>query len=187
MAARPLNPTAAALLGFLHAGPMSGWDLVATAQTVTGDFWTVTRSQVYRELRTMTAAGLVKAGEPEARDRRPFTITTAGRSAFAEWIAGEPGSETIRFPLLLTISFGRHLEADQLAAFVHRHRAVHARRLADYEQQRTSAEASDVESDVYAMATLTFGITYERAVLAWFDQLPPAIRGQQPYSGGAPP
>lgn len=187
MGARPLNPTAAALLGFLHAGPMSGWDLVATAQTVIGDFWTVTRSQVYRELRTMTAAGLVKAGQPEARERRPFTITPAGRAAFAEWIAREPGSETIRFPLLLTISFGRHLEPDQLAAFVHRHRAAHARRLAGYEQQRAWAEASDTEPDVYAMATLTFGITYERAVLAWFDQLAPAIRGPQPYSAAAQP
>lgn len=187
MAARPLNPTAAALLGFLHAGPMSGWDLVATAETVIGDFWTVTRSQVYRELRTMTAAGLVEAGQPEARERRPFTITAAGRAAFAEWIAREPGSETIRFPLLLTISFGRHLEPGQLAGFVHRHRAIHARRLGDYEQQRASAEASDAEPDVYAMATLTFGITYERAVLAWFDQLPPAIRGPQPYSAAAPP
>jgi len=27
------------------------------------------------------------------------------------------------------------------------------------------------------MATLDFGLAYERAVLAWFDQLPPAIRG----------
>jgi len=31
---RPLNPTAASLLGFLHHGPMTGWDLVAAAQTV---------------------------------------------------------------------------------------------------------------------------------------------------------
>lgn len=46
---RPLNSTAASLLGFLHEGPMSGWDLVNLAQERIGDFWTITQSQVYRE------------------------------------------------------------------------------------------------------------------------------------------
>lgn len=176
MAPRPLNSTAASLLGLLHDGPLSGWDLLATAQLVIGDFWTVNRSQVYRELTAMSEAGLVEAGELEARDRRPFSITDAGRRAFAEWVAGEPGSETIRFPLLLTIAFGRHLEPEQLAAFVQRHRATHAGRLAQYQQQREDAEPV-AESDPYWMATLNFGIVYEEAVLRWFDQLPPAIRG----------
>ncbi len=176
MATRPLNPTAASLLGLLHNGPLSGWDLLATAQVVIGDFWTVNRSQVYRELTAMSEAGLVEAGEPEARDRRPFSITDAGRRAFAEWVAREPGSETIRFPLLLTIAFGRHLEADHLATFVQRHRGAHAERLARYREQHDTAEAAS-DADPYAMATLTFGILYEEAVLRWFDQLPQEIRG----------
>ena len=49
----PLNPTAASLLGFLHQGPMTGWDLAQTVEATIGDFWNVTRSQVYRELRTL--------------------------------------------------------------------------------------------------------------------------------------
>ena len=173
---RPLNPTAASLLGLLHAGPMSGWDLVATAQTVIGDFWTINRSQVYRELTAMSEAGLVEAGEPGARDRRPFTITAAGREAFARWIAVEPGEETIRIPLLLTIAFGRHLPPDVLAAFVARHRDIHSERLASYEGLLASMVSAE-EPDPYLVATLTFGITYERGVLTWFEQLPPAIRG----------
>ena len=57
MSDRALNATAASLLGFLHQGPMSGWDLAATAQTLIGDFWSLTRSQVYRELSAMASAG----------------------------------------------------------------------------------------------------------------------------------
>ncbi len=53
----PLNATAASLLGFLHEGPKTGWDLVATAQDRIGKFWSVTTSQVYRELAAMEAAG----------------------------------------------------------------------------------------------------------------------------------
>ena len=50
---------------------MSGWDLAETAQSSIGDFWTVTRSQVYRELAWMAEAGLVEAGERGAPGSAP--------------------------------------------------------------------------------------------------------------------
>src|SRR5919106_1702189 len=70
---RRLNPTAASLLGFLHDGPRSGYELVAAAQHRIGDFWSLTQSQVYRELSWMAEAGLVTAGERGTRERRPRT------------------------------------------------------------------------------------------------------------------
>jgi DNA-binding PadR family transcriptional regulator len=173
---RSLNATAASLLGFLHEGPLTGWDLVVTAQRVIGDFWSLTQSQVYRELSAMAEAGLVEPGEPGRRDRKPYAITRAGRSAFAAWLDREPGPETIRFPLLLTVAFGPHLPGAKLAAFLTRHRAVHVQRLAGYEEQLANAEgAAAGESDPYVLATLDFGLTYERAVLDWFDRLSPTI------------
>jgi DNA-binding PadR family transcriptional regulator len=175
MSDHTLNATAASLLGFLHEGPMTGWDLVAVAQQRIGNFWTLTQSQVYRELSAMAKAGLVKAGRPGPRDRKPYTITAAGRAAFRHWIDQEPGLEQIRFPLLVTIMFAQHLPAERLAAMVATHRARHAERLASYEQAEEDIRgASDV--DASRRATLEFGVRYERAVLDWFDQLP-AILG----------
>lgn len=170
---RRLNATAASLLGFLHRGPMSGWDVVVTAEQIIGDFWSLTRSQVYRELAWMADAGLVEAGERGSRDRRPYRLTPAGRAAFAAWAAESPGPETIRFPLLLKISFGAHVPPGLLPGFVREHRAVHAARLAEYE----AAASESPDMDPFAKATLAFGIAYERAVLAWFDRLPPEVRG----------
>ena len=169
-----LNATAAALLGFLHETPMSGWDLHTTADTLIGDFWTVTRSQVYRELAAMEAAGLVVAGPPGPRDRRPYELTDAGRSAFREWLQRPPGSEQIRYPLLLTIAFGRHLSPDRLAGFVAGHKAIHEERLDGY--RTLQVDAGD-NLDAYATATLDFGIRYEAAVLDWFEHLPPELTG----------
>lgn len=174
---RPPNATAASLLGLLHEGPMTGWDLVATAQTVIGDFWTLNQSQVYRELAAMAEAGLVEPGETGPRDRRPYTITDAGREAFATWIHRVPNAETIRFPLLVTIVFGRHLPPERLAAMVRDHRARHRERLDGYERLAAGFDASG--PDPYTRAVLDFGITYERAVLTWFDGLPPEIRGPE--------
>jgi len=180
MTDRPLNATAASLLGFLHDGPMTGWDQVATAQQRIGDFWSLTQSQVYRELAAMADDGLVEAGERGRRDRQPYAITEAGRAAFADWVDREPGTETIRFPLLLTILFGRHLPPGRLASFVRDHRAAHAARLASYQQLHRAAAGAGGDPDPYAMATLEFGLAYEQAVLAWFDRLHPSIRGDAP-------
>ena len=177
---RRLNATAASLLGFLHEGPMSGWDLAATAERVIGDFWSLTRSQVYRELAWMADAGLIERGKPGPRERQPYALTDAGRAAFLAWANEEPGAETIRFPLLLKLSFGRHIPAERRAAFVVRHRAIHADRLARYQAQL--AEAHPVGLDAFGQATLAFGLAYERMVLAWFDGLPAETLGHAEVS-----
>jgi DNA-binding PadR family transcriptional regulator len=176
---RALNATAASLLGFLHDGPLTGWDLVATAQRRIGAFWSITQSQVYRELAAMAADGLVEAGERGARDRRPYTITPAGREAFTAWTAELPAAELIRFPLLLTVGFGAHVAPERLAGHVAHHRARHAERLASYEALKAAAESAPAGygPDMYRLASLDFGLRYERAVLAWFDALPEEIRG----------
>jgi DNA-binding PadR family transcriptional regulator len=167
---KSLNSTAASLLGFLHEGPMSGWDLVSVAQDRIGDFWTITQSQVYRELATMDAAGFVEKGETGARDRTPYLITDAGREAFLEWIARDPGGETIRVPLLLTLSFGEHLDPDRLDRIIAANREIHQRRLTKYLSEDCAG------TPPHQRATLEFGIGYERTVLEWFDRLPELLR-----------
>lgn len=168
---REPNATAGALLGFLHAGPMSGWDLVRTAQRTLGTFWSVTRSQVYRELARLAEDGLVEVGERGPRARRPYALTDAGRKAFLAWLDREPEPEQIRFPLLLTLGFGRHLPPERLAAFVEANRQVHAERLDHYLRQRAEG-GGDGDQDPWATAILDFGIHYEKAVLEWFAGLP---------------
>ncbi|MDI2130736.1 PadR family transcriptional regulator [Yinghuangia seranimata] len=167
-----LNPTAASLLGFLHGGEASGYELVETADLVIGDFWSLTRSQVYRELAALEGRGLVEAGPTGARSRRPYTLTNAGRAAFAAWVAQPPGPETIRYPLLLSIGFGSWIDPGALLGFVAEHRVAHAERLAKYEEM-----LAEPDMDKYQRATLTFGVHYESAVLAWIDSLPEILGG----------
>lgn len=162
-----INSTAASLLGFLHYGSRTGWELAELVEQTIGNFWNVTRSQVYRELRTLTELGFVEPGEVGPRARRPFSVTEAGRAAFKEWIAREPGQELIRFPLLLALFFGEHLSEEQLSRFLGAHRPHHAERLSLY---RALLENEPEES--FRAVTLRFGVAYEEAVLSWFDALP---------------
>jgi DNA-binding PadR family transcriptional regulator len=169
---RRLNATAASLLGFLHDRPLSGYELSATAEQAIGDFWSLTQSQVYRELAWMAEAGLVEPGEREARDRRRYALTDAGRVAFSEWVSRPPDTETIRHSLLLTVRFGRYLPPERLTTFLRQHRDAHAEKLRNYEEQASAmAAAPSAFRDPYAQATLAFGIAYERAVLGWFIEI----------------
>jgi len=161
-----LNPTEGSLLGFLLDGPKTGWDLLQEVSSALQRFWNVTPSHVYRELKVLADRGLVVAGEPGPRDARPFAVTAAGRDAFAHWLDQEPAHETMRFPLLVTLWFGRHLDPDRLAAFLRRHRHHHGRRLAAY---RAIAEAAP--ADPYVDAVVGFGVAYEAAVVRWLDQV----------------
>ena len=160
-----LNATQGSLLGFLHDGPKTGWELLQEARAGLARFWNVTQSHVYRELATLESRKLIRAGQAGPRDRRPYTITAAGRRAFAAWIAEPPGAEQIRFPLLVTLWFGRHLPRQTLQSFVAAARAEHADRLAQYETIHVA--------DEHVSAVVSFGVHYERAVLDWLDELSP--------------
>ncbi len=158
-----LNATQGSLLGFLFDGPKTGWDLLQEIERGLSRFWNVTPSHVYRELRTLQDRGLVTAGRTGVRDRRPFTITAAGKRAFKKWIAQEPGPEQIRNPLLITLWFGRHLDTETMTGFLASNRQMHEQRLRYYE--------SVTPSDEHTGAVLSYGVAYEKAVMTWIDDL----------------
>ena len=164
-----VNATAAALLGLLRDGPQTGYALAQRAQAELGDFWTVTRSQVYRELAAMAGRGLVVAGRAGARDARPYEVTDEGRAAFAGWLHADPGPDVVRIPLLLRLAFRDALDPDRLREVLAAERAQHAARLAGYEEVEAAALAAGASRA--DLATLRFGLAYERAVLGWFDDV----------------
>lgn len=165
-----LNPTAGSLLGFLGWAPMTGWDLVRTADQVVGPFWSLTPSQVYRELQRLQAEGLVEAGEPGPRERVPFTRTAAGSEAFQQWLDQGPGEEQIRFPLLVHLLFGADGHNNRLADSLSEQRRNHAERLERYRTQHAQALTAG-DASAWALAPLEFGLRYEQMVLDWFDAL----------------
>ena len=172
---RGLNPTAAALLGLLRQhGPMTGAQLERTAQLIIGGYWSLTRSQVYRELTALTGSGLLSAGPPGSRGTRVYQLTAAGETAFAEWLQASPADAVPRLPLLLTVLFGADLPPGRLAEILDDHEQRHRQRLAYL--HALDAELTREGVDAYARATLAFGIRHEEAVLQWFAGLPAEFR-----------
>lgn len=177
-----MNATAASLLGLISQhGELTGADLVRVAEQRIGEFWSLTRSQVYRELAALHADGLVAPGPAGPRDATPYRLTEAGRTAFESWLAAELPRETIRIPLLLAVAFGGAMAPGRLARILDDAEQAHRARLAHYRALAAELRAAGV--DPHARATLSFGLYYEEAVLRWFEDLPPAVR--RPRLGAA--
>ncbi len=165
-----LNSTSAALLGLLHDGPLTGGQLVTLAGQRFGPLWRLTRSQVYRELPVLAGRGYVRAGKPGSRASLAYTITAAGKRAFAAWLASPLEADHPRNPLLLRLRFSaQHSKAD-LRRLVIEAREQHETALAQHKQTINLLKKG--KADRYALAAAEFGIAYEKALLKWLDTVP---------------
>jgi DNA-binding PadR family transcriptional regulator len=169
MADTGVNATAAALLGLLHEGPMTGGQLMAAAERRFGSYWSMTRSQVYRELPALADAGYVRLGRPGPRSSQPYAITPAGKRVFARWMAAEPGREIVRNPVALRAAFGRYQSGTQLRNAYQQATDWHTAALAE---ARETARELKKEGDPHAAAALEFAVGYHKAALSWLKTAP---------------
>ena len=166
-AAEPeLNATAASILGFLEKEPKTGWELAEQIEDVIGDFWNVTRSQIYRELKVLAEQGLVASLKTGPRDSQPYRVTEAGRRAFRRWIAQRPGRPNMRIPLVLQVFFGESVPPEEMERSLAELRAYHADRLAVY---RGFEER--VERGTWPGEALRLGILFQQTMIRWIDSL----------------
>lgn len=168
MPARPLpvNATAAAILGLLHAGPMTGGELVAAAGERFGGFFSVTRSQVYRELPALAEAGLLRLGKLGARASQQYRINAAGKRSFQAWLGGPGGVDALRSPLVLRLLYAGSLsDAD-------RGKLVTSSRNAYAERRKAAQEAVSEATDPYTKAVAEFTVAHLDAMVALLDAVP---------------
>jgi len=169
-----LNATAASVLGFLEHEPMTGWQLAEKMEDIIGDFWNVTRSQIYRELKILAAQGLVASMKTGPRDRQPYRITEAGRRAFRRWIAERPGPPNMRIPLVLQVFFGAAVAPPTLARSLAEQRAYHEERLATYR-----GFEKEVERGSWTHESLRLGIMFQQTMIEWIASLQKRAGGKR--------
>lgn len=78
-----------ATLGLVAIRATSGYDLVAYADRSIAYFWSIPRSQLYRELARLERLGLIAGThvpQRSAPDKRVFEITEEGRAVLEAWL-----------------------------------------------------------------------------------------------------
>jgi DNA-binding PadR family transcriptional regulator len=179
-----INPTAAALLGLLHEGAMTGGQLMAAAERRLGPYWSMTRSQVYRELPVLAEQGLVRMGKPGPRSSQPYAITAAGKRTFSRWLTQGPGRDTIRNPVALRVAFGELHNPTQMRNLITGANEYHTEALASAREQAREARKA---GDLHGAAALEFAVAYHKAALSWLKTQPvgePAATAGRGKTGG---
>ncbi len=108
-----------AILGLLNYQDMTGYDLKKLFDDSIKNFWFASISQIYRELNTLQSEGyLISVIQPQSDkpDKRIYSITTAGKTAFKKWIAHFPDklSKEKRDEFCLRLFFGSNLSKAEL-------------------------------------------------------------------------
>lgn len=178
----------AAILGFLRLEPTSGYMLRKRFEGSAASFWSVTQSQIYRELHALEKDGLVESvrepgdGKP---DRLVYALTKAGEDALDTWLRSPVEPPALRHPLLLKLVFAADLDPRALDETLAAYRASVASRREDYEarlamQAIFSLARSRREAMLWKLS-IEHGLAWCDAELAWIAR---ARRALRPGGGG---
>jgi DNA-binding PadR family transcriptional regulator len=174
-----------ALLGLLARRPRTGYELSQALRAPVGYFWTASHSQIYPELARLEgerlAASTVVPG-PGPRDSKRYAITRAGRAALAEWATIPVIAEQSRNEELLKIYSIWLAAPDRAREMVGVQLRRHRERLAQYESIAAEFErdgAIVATQPIFGdLATLRFGLAYERHYIEWYEWLAGQLAGR---------
>lgn len=164
----------AAVLGFLRLEPTSGYTLRQRFEGSVGSFWSVTQSQIYRELHALEREGKVRArrepgeGKP---DRKVYALTKAGEAELEEWLRAPVEPVQLRHPLLLKFVFASGVEPSALDRVLAGYEESLAATQADYRSRLSSKEIFSLarsrrEATLWRLS-IEHGLAWVDTELAW--------------------
>jgi DNA-binding PadR family transcriptional regulator len=154
------------VLGLLASGESSGYDLARAAARSIGYMWAPSRSQIYKVLPRLVAAGYADSREVEQHgrpDKAIYRITPAGLEALRAWVETVEEESPGVFVMKLFFAWTASPEAarEQLA----RYRSRVERHLAEFEEMERNLPSSD--EPVHSLVALRHGILRARATIEW--------------------
>lgn len=167
------------ILGFLNYEPMSGYDLVKAFQSSLEFFWHAQNSHIYLELKNLEKQGYI-CGETVVQSDRPnkriFSITETGKTAFMNWLAEGAGENALHFKnaFLMKVFFGGNMTPAQSADLLRRYRADCEAYLKKMGTTPESIESYGSDMDayqtIYWQFTVDYGYGYIKACIEWADR-----------------
>jgi DNA-binding PadR family transcriptional regulator len=172
-----LTTTVYGVLGLLASGESSGYDLSRAAARSIGYMWAPSRSQIYKVLPRLVAAGYAESREVEQHgrpDKAIYRITPAGLAALRAWVETVEDESPGVFVMKLFFAWAASPEAarEQLA----RYRNRVERHLAEFEEMERSLPTRG--EPVHSRVALRHGILRARATLEWAEEAVALLEGE---------
>jgi DNA-binding PadR family transcriptional regulator len=171
-----------AILSLIARTPLSGYDIAREMRRPHSFFYGQAQySQIYPELARLEQAELLTSqlvdqqGKP---DKKLYTLSAQGLQALQEWVVAPTAIQEVRSPFLIKAHslwvVDPRLAIEQFRVHEQQHRAI----LLVYEADLAEMEERYGEDIVMMQAprfgdyvTVTLGVQYERAYLAWLRQI----------------
>lgn len=165
-----LSPTAYVILGMVSREPRSGYEIKALVDKSTRFFWAASYGQIYPELKSLAAAGLVEGADVPTgeRKRTVYAITAAGEAALRDWLRRPPRTYETRDEGLLKLFFAGALpreEAVEILRSMREHRAGLVERLRGIEPKALE------KKDPYPLMVLRGGIEFNEWFAGWCERM----------------
>jgi DNA-binding PadR family transcriptional regulator len=177
-----LGKTSFVILGMLHKGAASGYEIKTKADVSTRFFWAISYGQIYPELKRLEAAGLVtgETDESSGRHRRAYEITAAGEDALREWLTRDEMLHELRHEGVLRFFFADLLDPGEQIELLDVLRADHERVRRELESVRPAAELRGRETgDRFPLLTLETGIAYHSFFVDLCDRLERSLQEER--------
>ncbi len=159
-----------AILGLLHYQDMHGYRIKRHMEQHFGHMWSINYGQIYPNLKKMEEQGLVtkkevaRAGTPS---RKLYSITAAGKEAFAEWLVSDPhGTMLLRDPFLLRFVFFGFGSKDRALKLVDEQIALYETQL---EKRRENMRRWQRQG-IYVRQMGELGLLLNEMVLDWLKR-----------------
>ncbi len=120
------------LLGLLHRGPASGWDLKARLLRDPSVAWDADLAQIYPALKRLLRGCFVamkRRRSTRGPARREYRLTPSGRRELFEWLAEPPQLPGAKDATLARLAFLERLPAEKRAALLLAYRGLVAQAL----------------------------------------------------------
>jgi len=182
---KKVNRSRFALLGLLGLQPMTGYEIKGWIAESIGYFWSESYGQIYPQLKKLVTDGLarVEAVPDEARTKKRYHITEAGREALETWLKEPTPPVPLRLEFLLKIFFGHQTEVAHTVDLL-RHEAEQAQEL------ETALEAIQARFDQncdptlpvnqMSLITIDYGLGLARHTRTWAEASLKRLQTQTP-------
>lgn len=162
------------ILGFLAYKEMTGYDLTKAFDSSVRFFWHAQKAQVYQTLDKLEKQGFV-THERVVQDTRPnkklYTITDDGRTAFLTWLAEGSGDIDFKSSLLMKLFFSGNLPIEQAIEHLEQFSADCEAFVEDMQQIPQAIEkysrSAPAADPLFWGLTADFGARYMRMCIEW--------------------
>lgn len=165
------------LLALLSRQPKTGYDLSKEVEGSTGQFWSATHQQIYKELADLLKRGWVRQKEvsqSEKPDKKVYSTTKEGNAELKRWLKEPTEPPPSKDAFLIKLFVGDLVGADVILEDLLRNRDFRQRRLKKFREiEKTYFQKVDslpIERQFQYM-TLRRGIALENAWISWSKEV----------------